>query len=148
MRTILSGLLLAVILNLGMFAAAARFPDRADVVAGAVCASALGDWVCRPDAAAALSGETPADADEAAPESVEVIDIAGNRMFCPLTGCCSGKSGANVLDLETGKVICKNGEPSPTCSCQRLTSLPAGEPPAPQDDLAPGAATPAEDGAD
>jgi hypothetical protein len=130
MRIIIVGLILAVLINVGIFAAAKNYPAQADAVAGAVCGTPLGDWVCRADeetetaAADADANETTIEADTDVLDKVEVADDGGNRFSCRLTGCCSGKGGPDVLDVETGHVMCTNGEPSPTCFCDRITRAP------------------------
>lgn len=142
MRFIIVGLILAVLINVGIFAAAKNYPAQADAVAGAVCATSLGDWVCRADeeseAAAADAGanETAAEADTDVLEKVQVDADDGNRFSCRLTGCCSGKEGPDVLDVETGHVMCRNGEKSPTCSCERIARAPTASTPETQENSA------------
>jgi len=142
MRIIIVGLILAVLINVGIFAAAKNYPAQADAVAGAVCGTPLGDWVCRAHeateaaAADASADETAVEADADVLEKVELVYNSGDSFSCKLTGCCSGKGGLGVLDLETSNVMCRNGEPSPTCSCERITRAPTAPTPETQENSA------------
>ena len=104
MRVLVAVLLLTGAVLASMVIASNRFPEKADEVVDFACGQSNASWFC-----------------EATRPRIEVEDDAGNRYSCKLNGCCSQNKGIKYLDLETEQVVCRNGNPSPSCRCKRNT---------------------------
>ncbi len=103
MRNILIGLLITAVVILGAYFGSNRYPEKAEWVVAKICSDENVSWFC-----------------ETTRNELQFEDNAGNRFSCKLNGCCSGSQGIDLLDLNTNKVICRDGGESPSCKCERL----------------------------
>ena len=99
MRSILIGLLIAIISLIVAYFAASAYPDAADQTIAPICTNDEDSWLC----------------------SKRITDGAGNKFSCRLQGCCSSHDGIKSLDFDTEKVMCRDGEESEQCSCERIS---------------------------